>query len=1165
MAQSVKFFNTILLLFAIVFGVRASEQLSANSSDALKEKVAQADEMQNSGQFEDALTLFIEARSQCQAEQGEYNSDMQYILGSIATCAYQLQDYQLYNDSYLQVESIAEKIGYDSDIYESIVCYELANYLLDFEQQPIQWEKIYDYIERGSAKADTEEMKANWDAFLHKANYVKASENLISNDNEEILKNSFLYFTEECPMPAEIISSNIFESGLLYSQNLSNIGYNNEALEIVDKTESILKVIYPEFSSYDLDLQRLFCYANLFDTEHGLPIGERMLKEMVEDENNYLIYNAVKYNLAKLLNVAERDEEAYSHLQAIKDSPYYSRFNQMDMLTFDSYEALVLFELGEYAKAEEICQNILKADPSHQSITTVYNILSEIASVTSGKMDVSFIDDFTDMILAGDHKMQTGFIDLIITYSQNYRSLNQLDKANALLDRAMQICEFIGEEADEYYFTALIHKLVNLIYTEDMSAYMLTIKEFENGMARFNAMMQKNTDIEKMSFFHEGLLMYLERLNYLLFSAYYESQHYSEVPGILIEQMETAPEKIDGFVNLIKAQLLDEEYKNWLIDNIPDRLGRIYFYMSQIYRARHQFDEELTFFDRVIPTLPDSCEFKKVLEINREFCFLDKGEIAGHEEFIKSRYDANVSELKSMMNTLTGKGRNDYWMLQFNEFAAYTKFAFNGRNNPEVNKTAYDAALISKGLLLQSELDFINRIYRSEDNALIEKYEQWVNASEQGSADADKMEREILRTLDSKFQSDIFKIGWHEVKQSLRDNEYAVEFRGTSDYGQVQYVALIISKDSEAPTMIPLFTCCELTDLYVNEKCDYYGLSRLLWQKLNVIPEGATIYFSPEMQLHSLPLENIPDYEDRNRLISDRWHLYRLSSTRELAKTRQASPRRGVEIYGGFEYSMDKSELLSDFEANKTAYRSSDQFAIDTRGSVSTVRDLPGAKREVAAISQLIGDAGINLHSVTGSQGTEARFKATAGRKGNVMHISTHGFYFNPEADRYGRMAQILGLNSESDNSYDMALNTSGLMMAGVNESITGRVKGMECEDGILTAKEISMLNLDNIELAVLSACETGIGTISGDGVFGLQRGFKLAGVKTIMMSLWKVDDNATEKLMTEFYKNWLETEDSASALKTAQECVRSFPEWEDPEYWSGFILLDGISEKIDY
>ena len=117
-----------------------------------------------------------------------------------------------------------------------------------------------------------------------------------------------------------------------------------------------------------------------------------------------------------------------------------------------------------------------------------------------------------------------------------------------------------------------------------------------------------------------------------------------------------------------------------------------------------------------------------------------------------------------------------------------------------------------------------------------------------------------------------------------------------------------------------------------------------------------------------------------------------------------------------------------------------------------------------------------------------------------------------------------------------------------------------DVEDGILTAKEIALMDLRGTDLITLSACQTGLGEVSGEGVFGLQRGFKKAGVSSILMSLWKVDDIATQILMTAFYENLLSGKSKAESLRIAQDEVRSTDSYEDPYYWAAFILLDGIN-----
>lgn len=129
----------------------------------------------------------------------------------------------------------------------------------------------------------------------------------------------------------------------------------------------------------------------------------------------------------------------------------------------------------------------------------------------------------------------------------------------------------------------------------------------------------------------------------------------------------------------------------------------------------------------------------------------------------------------------------------------------------------------------------------------------------------------------------------------------------------------------------------------------------------------------------------------------------------------------------------------------------------------------------------------------------------------------------------------------------------SGLVLAGYNTWLNGGIPPEEAEDGILTAEDVSGLNLLATDLVVLSACETGLGEIrTGEGVFGLRRAFVLAGTKTLVMSLWSVPDVETQPLMEEFYRRLLAGQSRAGALREAQLMIRE--KHPDPYYWGAFI-----------
>jgi CHAT domain-containing protein len=203
------------------------------------------------------------------------------------------------------------------------------------------------------------------------------------------------------------------------------------------------------------------------------------------------------------------------------------------------------------------------------------------------------------------------------------------------------------------------------------------------------------------------------------------------------------------------------------------------------------------------------------------------------------------------------------------------------------------------------------------------------------------------------------------------------------------------------------------------------------------------------------------------------------------------------------------------------------------RGS-NNLSELPGTKTEVENISNLMIAKGWQPEVLIGDKALEETLKDCF--KPRVLHIATHG-YFQPDA-----------------TSTQNPLLRSGLMLAGAAQTLDGN-KDDKTEDGILTAYEAMNLNLDNTDLVVLSACETGLGSISnGEGVYGLQRAFRVAGAKTIIMSLWKVDDQATQELMTSFYENWLNTGNKRQSFEIAQQNIKM--KYKAPYFWGAFVMV---------
>lgn len=208
--------------------------------------------------------------------------------------------------------------------------------------------------------------------------------------------------------------------------------------------------------------------------------------------------------------------------------------------------------------------------------------------------------------------------------------------------------------------------------------------------------------------------------------------------------------------------------------------------------------------------------------------------------------------------------------------------------------------------------------------------------------------------------------------------------------------------------------------------------------------------------------------------------------------------------------------------------KGSSERATDLRSLA--VHRLPGTAGEAKMLTALFPEAQV----LSGAAAAESALTSAKGPK--FLHVATHGYFLS--------LANSPGLAA-----IKAPLVRSGLLLAGFNRHKTG------ADDGALTALEAASLDLQGTQLAVLSACNTGVGELrTGDGVQGLRRALAIAGAQTVVMSLWSVDDLATQALMTEFYTQWKAGKNRAEALRLAQQSVRGQAKWRHPFFWAGFV-----------
>lgn len=476
---------------------------------------------------------------------------------------------------------------------------------------------------------------------------------------------------------------------------------------------------------------------------------------------------------------------------------------------------------------------------------------------------------------------------------------------------------------------------------------------------------------------------------------------------------------------------------------------------------------------------------------------------------------------------------------------------------------AYDYVLLKKGMLLKSEALHREVIRNSNDSVLINSLDNFNKLDYRAtnhnySIRPETLKRELVNY--SSESSDLLKTinyTWQDVRDALEVDEVAIEFIVCHQFFSTDnngnggaYLALIIRNDYKEPAVVPLSVFFNLSDFSPNE---HLGLSndiifKLIWAPLYpYIHDAKTIYFSPTSFLNHLPIEYVSEGGVR---VCDAWNLIRVSSTREIIDRGFSDRKHHAILFGGLKYDVNREEMIEEsrkYSLKRDHITRSKDYDDDLRDKI---KYLPCSLTEVNDIAALFSD---KPTIITGKYGTEESFKALDGTTADILHIATHS-YFTPDLNA--------SMNVEEDefSRGEKAMSSSGLLFSGAKNTLDGEILPDNIEDGIVTAKELSNLNLSNVDLAIVSACSSGMGDVASEGIFGLQRGFKLAGVKSLIMSLWKIDDAATSMFMTEFYKHYLKGETKRESLQAAQSALRRSEEFSQPMYWAGFILLDGFN-----
>ncbi|MGK0363974.1 MAG: CHAT domain-containing protein [Saprospiraceae bacterium] len=525
-----------------------------------------------------------------------------------------------------------------------------------------------------------------------------------------------------------------------------------------------------------------------------------------------------------------------------------------------------------------------------------------------------------------------------------------------------------------------------------------------------------------------------------------------------------------------------------------------------------------------------------------------------------------------------------------NNFSSFTNplFSFSHDNSDEeiegdAAKLAFELNSIQKGLLINNQRVLLTTIAQSNDSLLTRKFGEWKelndilgeklsisNNSKTAShteiiQKLDKLERE-LAILSPSFQDLQFRSPWQDLQESLEDDEVIIDFnhfqyqldRRLTD--STLYVAYIIKKNTTTPIEVPLFEEQQIANqknirkLYASSiQENLTNLNELIGQQLEpYLTDIKTIHYSPSGLLHKVNFGAIPFNETET--ISDRFKLHNIGSSRQLIYPHKTPNYQTTEsiIYGGIDYQADTTSSILIKQAESEESVASRSLGDNYRALRGNDWDyLEWTKKEVDDIAVTLEKNKATVTLFKGKEATEESFKSIGVNSSSprILHLATHGYFFpDPKAD-----AKIGFRSSEHP------LIRSGLILSGANHAWKGGSVPAGKDDGILTAYEIAQMNLSNTELVVLSACNTGLGDIEGnEGVYGLQRAFKMAGVKYILMSLWSVDDKKTYEFMTRFYElSQTEGKSIPEAYQITQnEMRKKYALPFNPQAWAGFVLV---------
>ena len=508
----------------------------------------------------------------------------------------------------------------------------------------------------------------------------------------------------------------------------------------------------------------------------------------------------------------------------------------------------------------------------------------------------------------------------------------------------------------------------------------------------------------------------------------------------------------------------------------------------------------------------------------------------------------SLRELISKNIMLMSESQREYFVALLGMPFDYAIDLLQNHPSESLARVCLENSIFMKGLLLRSNRELSNKIKASGDQDLVAEYERLLeyrkelsyreNLGKIGNAVAlaqlrrriDDLDKQLaISSLDYTEEKKKETVGVEQISKRLGDTACLVDFVQS---GSGCLAALLLKNDDQVEPIL-MGTEEDLSNLISMSPAKMYtdpSVTKVLFSPIEGRLNGIRdIYYSTTGIFNSVSFPALQS-DDGEHLI-DKYRFHLLSNVANLLarNNEMGEHKKNLVVWGDINYGDESAGEPG--EADREIIRG------------DSLAHLIFSKDEVIAIGNIAHRNDVPVITYMGQDATEASFHSRSGMGDVVLHVSTHGFFHEDEAH---------------EKDFNPMYN-SGLFFAGANSTWastdTTQVEENPMDDGILRADEIQHLDFSDCSLAVLSACKTGLGkSESIEGIYGLQRAFKLAGVDRIIMSLWNVNDLCTAELMSLFYRFYLVGDTEEDALNKAIEIIRK--SYDSPRYWGAFVLM---------